>query len=212
LSTTPEHPVARSPRTAGSDDAPSEFPGQLPGERLIVLTHKHWLYYVRTIWASVIGYLAAAAAVLVLIAQAPSRADFLTWWFVVPVVLIAGASFWVWAMHQEWLNDIYIVSDRRVIALKKIYRIFEQRREIELQKMQDVTSSVDGVLQAIFQFGTVTVATAGASGGLRLDGVPKPERFKEAIFSVGQQLQERAWAEEQRLRRERLRAGLGAGT
>lgn len=175
---------------------------------MLLLTRRHPIYLLKSILIPLAAIGAALALAVLIALDAPNRAEFWTGWFWIPAGLVVLALLWIGAMQQEWANDRYIVTDHRAIALKSIYRVFEQRRESDLHKLQDVTVNVESPLAYLFGYGDVVIATAGSGNALVFAGVARPDAVKEVIFETSRQLRERDYAEEQRLMRERLQREL----
>lgn len=186
-----------------------EFPGRLPGEEVLLVTTRHRFYYLRRLWPALLAD-AAAAGVLVWLFAFDQREDFWSPLFLVVAGLLGFSAFWIWAMWEEFRNDVFIVTDRRVIALRRVYRMFENRQEADLVKLQDVSVAINGLLPFLFGFGDVLVATASSGGGIRMDGVPRPNHIRDVVFEASQALSEQVWLAEQQALRQRLREELGA--
>jgi hypothetical protein len=110
--------------------------------------------------------------------------------------LIAGAGVLAAALYGgwsalDWSNDYYLVTNRRVVALRRVPLIYDDRQEAPLGMIQSVavTSSVD---QRAFGYGDVVVRTFTRPIVFR--SVPNPNtvaRLLETIWKRGQQTQER---------------------
>lgn len=189
--------------TLGAAAEPA-FPGHIDGETVLLLTRRHPIHFVLSIFFPVLLVLGSLAAIGMLATQASDRVEFWTGWFLVPLGGLAIASLWILAMQQEWANDRFIVTDRRAIAWKRIYKFMENRKEVDLYKLQDLTVNIGSVVAHLFGYGDVVIATAATGGGLVLRAVPDPERVKELVFEAGRVLREETHTEERRVMRERL--------
>ncbi len=186
-----------------------DFPGRLPGEEVLLVTTRHRLFYVTRLWPVLLAA-AGAVALLAWLVSSGQLDGLWSPWLVAVLGLLAFAAFWTWAMWEEFRNDVFIVTDRRVIALRRVYRMFEHRQEADLARLQDVSVTVGGVLPFLCGFGDVMVATASSGGGVRMQGIPRPDRVRDVVFEASQALAEQAWLEEQRALHRRLREELGA--
>jgi hypothetical protein len=68
-----------------------------------------------------------------------------------------------------------------------VYGLFKRQVSIlHLEKIQDITYDVHGLLQTFFQYGDLMVQTAGSSGSFPIKGVPNPAlvqaKLNEAII------------------------------
>jgi uncharacterized membrane protein YdbT with pleckstrin-like domain len=88
-----------------------------------------------------------------------------------------------------WTNyylDIWIITSKKIIDIEQ-YGLFKRQVSIlHLEKIQDITYDVHGLLQTFFQYGDLMVQTAGSSGSFPIKGVPNPAlvqaKLNEAII------------------------------
>mgnify|MGYP003862854437 CR=1 FL=1 len=89
---------------------------------------------------------------------------------------------WFWWESTDWGNDLYIVTNERIIDMEKRPLFFaEQRREASLGVIQNVSLKIPNIIAVVFNFGDVVVQTAGA-GEFTFDGVPNPREVQREIF------------------------------
>lgn len=89
---------------------------------------------------------------------------------------------WFWWEAADWSNDLYILTDERIIDTAKRPLFFaEQRREANLDRIQNVSFKIPNILAVAFNFGDVLIQTAGA-GDLTFDGIPSPREVQREIF------------------------------
>jgi len=108
-----------------------------------------------------------------------------------PGYYFIGTIFWyvatfgfALASFIGWFFNIYIVTNERVVDIDFFYLLYKKFSEAELLKIQDISYTSGGILAAIFNFGNVTVQTAGESPNLEFDSVPFPEKVVETIRSL----------------------------
>ncbi|MHB1157299.1 MAG: PH domain-containing protein [Phycisphaerales bacterium] len=163
----PDHPHAPPPHHAVPADPADQalgFPvdragAMLPanllqdGETIILLLKPSPLYIL-------LGSLPHLAAIVVIIA--------LCWAFHIPGVgereaILLGASLigvrLVW-QFLEWLSRIYVLTDRRVIRIMGVLRVYVF--EAQLKKIQH-TQTVFTIRERLFGLGTIGFATAGTA-------------------------------------------------
>ena len=124
-------------------------------------------------------------------------------WFDVPLG-ISWAVVFVWLLWRtiDWRNDLYILTDDRVVDIEKVPFRYEHRREASLDKIQDVSYLQEGFLAKTLDFGNVRLETAGEIGAFTFDYVPHPKEVQVEIFRRLEQFRARAWQEEKRRRQE----------
>ncbi|MCD6521023.1 MAG: cyclic nucleotide-binding domain-containing protein [Anaerolineae bacterium] len=148
-----------------------------------VTWRKHWIFLIRDIlWPlglsvvlgilSVLGFWGFPPAIISRVPFYPYIALFFT-------VLSIG---WLWWQFNDWGNDLYIVTNERIIDVEKRPLFFsEQRREASLGMIQNISLEVPDILASLFNYGNVVVQTAGA-GEFTFDGVPNPHEVQQEIF------------------------------
>lgn len=78
----------------------------------------------------------------------------------------------------------WIITNRRIISANLIGFFNYKYENIEIDKIQDVTIYIKGVLSSFFHFGTIRIQTAGEQGQFLLSQIPNPEIVKQIIFEV----------------------------
>ncbi|HNS50501.1 MAG TPA: cyclic nucleotide-binding domain-containing protein [Anaerolineae bacterium] len=156
-----------------------------------VIWRKHPLRLLAKVWApSLLAVVAGLAYGLLLSPLEVSP------WFLVPV-LVPLAAWWWWGW-ADWGNDLYIVTkDRIVDTERKPLRLRSERTETLFDRIQNVTYELPNLVANLFDFGTVSIYTAGAQGKLDFQYVAHPQKVQSEIF--GRLV---AFEEEQRRRRQ----------
>lgn len=81
----------------------------------------------------------------------------------------------------DWYFDVYIVTNKRLVDIKFNNLINKHFAEADFDVIQDVSSSVRGVLGTFFNFGTVLVQTASEINQIIFKNVPNPEKIIKVI-------------------------------
>ncbi len=90
---------------------------------------------------------------------------------------------WWFYLYWDWQNDIYQVSDNRLIDLKRRPLFLEEiRRETTLDNVQNISLSIPGPIAQLLNFGTVIIETAGERGAFRFEHVHNPRGVQQEIF------------------------------
>jgi len=120
------------------------------------------------------------------------------------LLLTALAMAWFWWQCSDWANDLYIVTDTRVIDIEKRPLFFAQeRREASLGMIQNVSLSIPNPLARIINYGYVLVQTAG-SGDFTFDRVANPREVQREVFRRLEQFRETQRQKEAARRRAEL--------
>ena len=181
--------AARLP--AQTDDADNEqrqdYPWLRKDELLVNLHLRHWLALLGQSKAAALAILTSAGLIWLL-----SYLGFALW-----VVLGISALLMVLSLiwgFLNYLNDYFIVTNRRVIQQEKVIFFSEHRQEALLEQIQrvDVATTFWGNL---FNYGTLSVYTAGTTGSIDFDFVANPDSLRTAIFHHRSLCQQRSSAE-----------------
>ena len=90
----------------------------------------------------------------------------------------------IWASWQtlDWCNDLYVLTDERVVDIEKVPLLTEERREARLDRIQDVRYDQPSLIYRLLDFGHVQLETAGEIGRFTFDYVPHPQEVQAEIF------------------------------
>jgi hypothetical protein len=161
------------------------FPWLAADEAVFLATRKTNVLLVPGLALPVLIGLLSLAAVPVVYAR-----DWPSWGYLIAGAgLIAAIVYGAWSA-MDWGNDYYLVTNRRVVALRRVPLIYDDRQEAPLGMIQSVavSSTVD---QRTFGYGDVVVRTFTRPIVFR--SVPNPNavaRLVETIWKRGQESRE----------------------
>jgi hypothetical protein len=130
----------------------------------------------------------------------------LKWWLLVIVLVLAAIilptiskdlHFFVFAIvgipfilpiilwhYADWRNDVYIVTDRRIIDLERgPLRLYEMRREGTFDAVQNITYAIPTFFHKLVNMGNVTIETAGTEETFTFKSVHRPGSVQQEIFN-----------------------------
>jgi hypothetical protein len=120
---------------------------------------------------------------------------------------VLALAYGIWSA-LDWGNDYYLITNRRVVAIRRIPLVYDDRQEAPLSMIQSVSVS-STVRQRPFGFGDVVVQTF--TRPIVLESIPRPAaaaRMLEQIWKREQQAEERSDREEiERMLAQRLQGG-----
>ena len=168
-------------RTTKSDQGPFaaflvkpknvHFDVQDTEEKILLLLRRHFVTNIPWIVSVVIALFA------------PILATFIPAFLLLPVrYQLVGSLVWYlvvfgFSLEQflSWYFHVYIVTDERIIDYD-FYSILHKRvSKAKIDRIEDVTYQMGGVLQSMFHYGDVFVQTAGEQRELDFESVPRPE-------------------------------------
>ncbi len=145
---------------------------------------KHWLQLILRIGLPLLACaLLIGLAILVGFMRIPfiprgEPAFWLPW-----LLIMLLALFWLGWEYVDWGNDIYIVTNERIIDIEKKPLFFaEERREASLGMIQNVNVDIPGPAAYLLGFGHVLIYTAAEAGRFDFMYVPHPRDVQAEIF------------------------------
>ncbi|RLC36775.1 hypothetical protein DRH29_03840 [candidate division Kazan bacterium] len=166
--------------TKGSKFIP-EFSGQREDEEILMVLNKHWytiamplakgiviifLSFLIPIWTGFMGTIFSYAAGA--------------------IVYYLWIMFWIGYIlyeYYQWYRDKFIITDHRIIDIDQKGLFTRRVSEIELDRIQNVTYTVAGFFQTLFNFGTVTIQSAG-NNELTLRQIADPATYQREITTL----------------------------
>lgn len=156
------------------------------GEDIVRVVRKHWfILFAKTIGIIVVAFLPIALVITVfssdtLLGTLPEATPFEK-----PAIFFATAWLllsWM-ALFTAWTDyylDAWIITDRRVIAIDQRGFFNRQVSSFRLERMQNVTVVIDGLLHTLLDFGNIDADTAGHEHFI-IRGIPNPRNVKALI-------------------------------
>ncbi len=92
----------------------------------------------------------------------------------------------------DYYYDIHIVTDHRVVDIDQNGLFNREINELALEDVQDVTSFNKGVLSSVYDFGDVTIETAGAHPHFEFVGVRHPREIAGIILDLSEQFRQKS--------------------
>jgi len=86
-----------------------------------------------------------------------------------------------WAGFLSWYFNVSIISSKRVIDIDFHDLIYREVSDAGLDKIEDVTHSMGGLLGIIFNFGDIYIQTAGTKPQIEFFKVPHPAQVASTL-------------------------------
>lgn len=81
----------------------------------------------------------------------------------------------------DWYFNVYIVTTERVIDIDFVNLIYKEVSDADINKIQDVTYKMGGVIRTMFNYGTVLIQTAGEVENFDFEDVPNPTKVTSIL-------------------------------
>lgn len=155
------------------DNTDKHFKGQQQHEYIACFCRKHWVALVPLGFEVLLFTILTITVAYVL--------TFLENEFLIQgtiLIWVAVATFFLHQFTLKLINyflELLIITNHRVITLKKTLFLHNDRDAIDLAKMQDVIKTQSGLIKNILGYGEIIITLSGASITKHVMHVPNPE-------------------------------------
>jgi len=163
------------------------FPGQHENEEVVLVVRRHWmvllpyfLHIALMCLLPIIFYILIVPYVLPAFLEEPYNRLFILF-SVIYYGFVWIIVFTVWA---DYYLDVWIVTNERIIDIEQIGFFNRVVSELDLKRIQDITSSVHGMIPTMFGFGHIHIQTAAEEGKFDLKSVPHPVTIRRRITKL----------------------------
>lgn len=91
---------------------------------------------------------------------------------------------YMFVKYLSWYYNISLVTNKRIIDIDFSSLIYENVAATKLSQLEDVSYSQIGIIRSIFDYGDVTLQTAGTVSGFDFLAVPHPEKIIKTINNL----------------------------
>ncbi len=96
------------------------------------------------------------------------------WLFGIFLIIIAVSLTFAAYEWASWYGDVYVLTNYRIIDVDQEGFFNRKFAEASIAKIEDISYTVKGIAQTVFNYGEVLVQTAGAVENIRLSQIPYP--------------------------------------
>jgi hypothetical protein len=159
-----------------------------PGEKIVHQMRKNWFIFVAGLLPYAILAVLPFALPNLLSIVPPSAASLPTLSLTSPtgrtIIGIWLLLVWTgaWGAFTRYYLNVWILTNERIVEIKQ--RTYFSRRvsSVLLNRVQDVTTHIVGIVPSLLDMGTIIVQSAGATNEFRMRGIPEPERVRDLIL------------------------------
>lgn len=164
-----------------------------PGEKIHLELRRHPITFLRHIVLTILAVVVPMVGAGLFFDGVPT---FENAWARLGFVLLGSIyylSVWLFFFTQfvDFFLDISIVTDRRIIDVHQTGLFNRSVSELDLARVQDVTSEVNGAIGTILDFGRVNVQTAGEQEHFVFESIPHPHRVRQIVLELAHSDRER---------------------
>lgn len=84
----------------------------------------------------------------------------------------------------KWYFSVNIITDQRIIDVDFVNVMYHRFSETQLEKIEDVTHEVTGILGSLFDFGSVYLQTAASVPEFQFENIPRPRDVQDTLLDL----------------------------
>lgn len=161
------------------------FEGQDPQEKILLLLRAHPITNLNWIIPAILLFITPffVPKVLLLLnldlSSIPQSFSFRIVFLIINYLLVLIITF---EGFLYWYFNVYIVTDKNIVDVDFHSVLFKNIDVAPLRNIEDASSSMGGLLNAIFHYGHVFIQTAGTSRNIDFISVPRPHQVADFIL------------------------------
>lgn len=146
-------------------------------EKVILFLRKHWITNLGWLLMAVLLFSSPSLVSLTSILDSiPPNFKFVFFliWYLISIAYVLES-------FLTWFFNVYIVTDERIIDIDFYNLIYKEISDASIDKIQDVTLKMGGVVRVLFNYGDVFVQTASEVPNFEFLAVPYPDRVVKIL-------------------------------
>lgn len=158
------------------------------GEHMVREMRKHWFLFMLELLPFAILLLLPFVLPTIL-SFAPPLAPYAVWFNYAEPLGRAILGSWLlivwtgaWGAFTRYFLNAWILTNFRIVEIEQRGFFNREVSSLQLNRVQDVTTTVAGVIPSLVGFGTIKVQSAGADVDVRMRGIPRPEQMRDLIL------------------------------
>lgn len=162
------------------------FGGQKEGEQVLMIIHRHWFNILQHMFAVfvmvllLVGSFATLPALFPLLLKGELN-SLLIFAENIFAMLIWILFFILWI---DYYFDVWIVTNMRVVNIEQKGLFSREVSELNFDKIQDVSTEVNGMIPTFLNYGDVQIQTAGEEEKFMFRNVPDPYNVKDILMRL----------------------------
>ncbi len=162
---------------------------QKPKELVHHVLRRHWITFLPRIGTFLILFSVPIILYLLFKSVTPGL---LTGGFSYPTFVLFASSYYLsiylffFAEFITFYLDEWIITSDRIVDIEQLGLFSRSVSELDLYRIQDVTSDIDGVIPTFFNYGNVTIKTASTNAHIIFKNIHAPNKVRAALIQLAQ--------------------------
>ena len=161
-----------------------------PDEKIVKTVRKHWFFLaVQAVGLASIFIIPFVLIItLEVVLKKPQFANLFESFPINSKILGALIVLWsllIWfKLFSIWMDyylDKWVITTKRIVSVAQKGFFRRQVSSFRIDKIQDISTEVDGLVETFLNYGDIKVQTAGEFGDFTITNVPAPTTLKELI-------------------------------
>lgn len=162
------------------------FASQQTDEEVILVVRKHWIVLFLPFLIGTAVYLLSLLMVFALPSYVPSLFTGFAYNITVPIISLIFLYntlflYIKWLMHYLHVG---IITNEHLVDIGQKNLFARKISQLGLENIQDVSASQMGMLQTFYNYGDVTIQTAGEMPNFTLEKAPNPYDLEQKIMEL----------------------------
>ena len=155
-------------------------------ENTIVVIHRHWFDILKNFFLIFVMLFFLISSYVIL----PALFPVLETTLYQSLLAFAGSSFAMLILilfFLVWIDyyfDLWVITNKRIINIEQKGLFSREVSELELDKIQDVSVSVLGIIPTFLNYGDVFIQTAGETERFVFKNISNPYGIKDLIMGL----------------------------
>ncbi|KKW42088.1 MAG: hypothetical protein UY92_C0010G0004 [Candidatus Magasanikbacteria bacterium GW2011_GWA2_56_11] len=156
-------------------------------ERVEYALRRHWLTFVPAVFLFILLLGVPLALYALINSLFPAILNSAV---IFPIAVLLGSVYYLftylffYVQFIDYYLDLWVITNDRVVDIEQ-HGLFDRvTTELDLFRIQDVTSNVKGVLPTVFHYGDVTVTTASSNSSIVFRQIPRPDHVRQELIRL----------------------------
>lgn len=156
-----------------------------PNEKIHYIIHRHPITFLKFI-----GFFLILAAVPLalyfllnnLFPELITKEEIFATMVIMGSIYYLSILLFLYTKFVDFYLDVWIVTSQKVVDILQKQLFSRNISELDLDRIQDVTTDISGLFPTIFNYGNITIKTASNTTSIIFRSVPDPEKIRKDLI------------------------------